>query len=83
MTNPSDEGSKFDIGYTPMRKIQPFWDRILNASQNHYFLDENVSIDECMVKFKGRHESVQYMPLKPVRFGFKIFALCEAKTGYC
>ena len=35
-----------------------------------------------MVGFKGRHESKQYMPAKPIRFGFKIFALCDASSGY-
>ena len=35
-----------------------------------------------MCKFKGRHESVQYMPAKPIKYGFKVFGLADAKNGY-
>lgn len=32
--------------------------------------------------FKGRHESKQYLPMKPVKFGFKFFVITESTTGY-
>ena len=35
-----------------------------------------------MQAFKGRHEAKQYMPMKPVKFGFKFFVIAESKTGY-
>jgi hypothetical protein len=35
-----------------------------------------------MVHFDGRHRDVQYMPHKPIRYGFKIFILAESVTGY-
>ncbi|XP_047543240.1 piggyBac transposable element-derived protein 4-like [Vanessa atalanta] len=40
------------------------------------------AIDECMVKFKGRSTLKQYMPKKPIKRGFKIWARCDSKTGY-
>jgi hypothetical protein len=35
-----------------------------------------------MVNFKGRHSEKQYMPMKPIKFGFKVYMLCESRTGY-
>jgi Transposase IS4 len=40
------------------------------------------SIDENMVKFKGRNAMKQYMKNKPIKWGFKMWARCCSKTGY-
>ena len=40
------------------------------------------SIDESMVKFKGRSVLKQYLPLKPIKRGVKVWKRCDAKTGY-
>lgn len=40
------------------------------------------SIDESMTKFKGRTVLKQYMPLKPVKRGIKIWLRCDSLTGY-
>lgn len=40
------------------------------------------SIDECMTKFKGRSVLNQYMPMKPIKRGVKMWMRCDAKTGY-
>lgn len=40
------------------------------------------SIDESMVKFKGRSSLKQYLPLKPIKRGIKIWERCDAKSGY-
>lgn len=40
------------------------------------------SIDESMTKFKGRSTPKQYMPLKPVKRGIKMWLRCDASTGY-
>jgi len=40
------------------------------------------SVDESMVKWKGRLAWRQYMPQKPIKFGMKVWALCESTTGY-
>ena len=42
-----------------------------------------LSIDESMIAYKGRHGLRQYIPMKPTKWGFKVFLLCERKTGYC
>lgn len=40
------------------------------------------SIDEAMTKFKGRSSLKQYMPLKPIKRGIKLWTRCDACTGY-
>lgn len=40
------------------------------------------SIDESMIKFKGRSSMKQYMKDKPVKRGIKVWCRADAKTGY-
>ena len=40
------------------------------------------SIDESMTKFKGRSTLKQYLPMKPVKRGIKLWMRCDALTGY-
>lgn len=65
-----------------MCKLEPIWSMFATNCKKYYKLTQTVSIDESMCGFQGRHESKQYMPKKPIKFGFKVFALCDALTGY-
>lgn len=54
---------------------------------NHQFLeayvpDGYVTVDESMIKFKGRLSFRQYLPAKPIKWGVKVWSLAESKTGY-
>ena len=40
------------------------------------------SIDEHMVKFKGRSDVKQCIKSKPIKWGFKFWFRCSSKTGY-
>ena len=40
------------------------------------------SIDEAMIKFKDRPKFLQYMPMKPVKRGMKIWCRCDLENGY-
>lgn len=35
-----------------------------------------------MVAFTGRSTMKQYMPLKPIKRGFKVWAMTDSATGY-
>ena len=41
-----------------------------------------LSLDEQMKRFKGRSSQTTRMKNKPIKEGFKFFALCDAETGY-
>ena len=41
-----------------------------------------LSVDEAMVPFKGRSSLKQYMPKKPIKRGFKVWVVSDARSGY-
>lgn len=45
-------------------------------------LSRHLSIDESMVAFEGRSGMKQYMPMKPINRGFKVWALADSASGY-
>jgi len=47
-----------------------------------YHPHKNISIDEGMVKFKGCLGFIQYMVLKPVKCGVKVWMTAASETGY-
>ena len=40
------------------------------------------TIDESMIKFKGRSSIKQYLPLKSIKRDYKVLCLCDPITGY-
>ena len=63
-------------------KIKPFIDLILKKFKQNYVPNQNVSINESLLGWKGNLSWVQYIPAKRKRFGMKFFELCESSTGY-
>jgi hypothetical protein len=51
---------------------------VLNASfAAHYKASQELTMDEAMVAFKGRAAIKQYMPMKPHKWGYKIWCLAS------
>ncbi|XP_052762974.1 piggyBac transposable element-derived protein 4-like [Mya arenaria] len=48
-----------------------------------YTPEQNLSFDKGTCPWKGRLKIWVYNPAKPVKFGIKLFQLCEASSGYC
>ena len=71
-----------EAGYSPLHKIQPLISSVSTAFSRRYRPGRDLSIDEAMVAFKGRSHMKQYLPSKPVKWGFKVWTLAEAETGY-
>jgi len=76
---------KEDVGemQNNLTKITPFISLLSESFTKNYIMSQNIAIDESMIAFKGRSEYRFYMPMKPVKFGFKLHCLCESDTGYC
>ena len=70
-------------GYNPLFKIQPLFDICHPLYEKVYQPKKCLSIDESMIKFKGRIFFRQYLPKKPTKWGINAFLLCESETGYC
>lgn len=47
-----------------------------------YAPSQNLSLDETLIKFKGRVQFRQFLPSKQSRFGLKGFVIADASTGY-
>jgi len=69
-------------GYDPLLKVRPLLDITDPTYLASYQPGRELSIDESMIKFKGRIFFRQYLPAKPTKWGIKQFALCESDTGY-
>ena len=69
-------------GYDPLHKVRPLLHIIDPLYSQIYSPKRELSIDESMIKFKGRVFFRQFLPAKPIRFGIKQFCMSEAKTGY-
>lgn len=69
---------KIDRGY----KVRPLIDHFNKAYQEAYSPSAQQSIDEHMIKFTGQNRLKQYVKGKPIKFGFKCWCRCAAKTGY-
>ena len=71
-----------DPDYDPLYKLQPLIDMCHHNFLAHYVPAKEMSIDEAMVKYKGRIFFRQYMPKKPTKWGIKVWMIAESKTGY-
>lgn len=65
-----------------MFKIRPLCDILQNKFCQFGMLHENLSIDESMVKYFGHHSAKQFIMGKPVRYGYRNWALTSF-DGYC
>ena len=43
---------------------------------------ENLSLDESICAFKGRILNRVYEPMKPDKFGIKLYTICDSSTSY-
>ncbi|XP_063227539.1 piggyBac transposable element-derived protein 4-like [Bacillus rossius redtenbacheri] len=69
-------------GYDKLYKIRPVFSVLRSKFVALYTPSSCHSIDECMILFKGRSCMKQYMPLKPIKRGYKVWARCDPLTGF-
>jgi hypothetical protein len=62
--------------------IRYIFERFIKQLPQYFVPNENVTIDEQLVPFRGRCSFVQYMPKKPAKYGIKFWALCDADSRY-
>ena len=69
-------------GHDRAHKVRPVLDSILQKCLTLYKPHKENSVDEAMVKFKGRSSLKQYMPKKPIKRGFKVWCRCDSHNGF-
>lgn len=69
------------LSQSKLAKVLPYLAH-LNVNFLTYFpAEQDLSIDESMIPYFGRHGSKQFIRNKPVRFGYKVWSLCT-RLGY-
>lgn len=63
-------------------KIRILLDHMVKKCKELYQASLKISVDERMVKSRGRFGFRQFIPAKPVRYGFKLWCICDAKSAY-
>ena len=63
-------------------KIQSLIDHLSSKFATLYDPSKNVAIDEAMIKFQGRSSLKQYMPMKPIKRGIKVWVLGDSSNRY-
>ena len=66
-----------------LKKVRPVVNHLTNKFKNIYIPGENISIDESLMKFRGRLSFVQFNPSKRARFGIKFYKVGSSENGYC
>ncbi|KAF0751252.1 piggyBac transposable element-derived protein 4-like [Aphis craccivora] len=61
-------------------KIRSLIDHLNNIYKILYNPSQNLSVDESMVAFTGRSTMKQYMPLKPIKRRFKVWAMTDSAS---
>ena len=78
IVDPTAEIDKTD----KLRKVRPLINKFKSRCRELYQPDQNVAVDERLVKSKHRSGIRQYIKNKPVKFGIKLWVVAESKSGY-
>nr|XP_023027886.1 piggyBac transposable element-derived protein 3-like [Leptinotarsa decemlineata] len=62
--------------------IRDIWEMFVNNCKKAFEPYENTTIDEQLVRFRGRCPFRQYIKSKPGRYGIKIWAAADTETSY-
>lgn len=58
-------------------KVRPFMENLNQAFSSLYYGTRQLSVDESMIRFKGRSSIKQYNPMKPIKRGYKLWCLAD------
>ena len=76
--NEEAKTNKHDRGF----KVRSLISLVRESFQQFGIFEECVSVDEMIVKYYGHNSLKQFIRGKPIRFGYKLWALCGV-SGYC
>lgn len=78
----SKEKKKGEDGSDRLAKLRPLINKLNRSFQEEYLPSSYQAIDESMIAFKGRSSMKQYLPMKPIKRGYKVWCRADSKTGY-
>ena len=65
-----------------LHKVRSLLTHVNENCQRYYYPSQRLSANERMVKNKGQFTYKQYTRNKPVKWGFKLWVLCDSCNGY-
>ena len=74
--------SRGEAGCDRLHKLRPVIDDLNSCLKEVYIPSCVMSVDQSMVPFKGCSSMKQYMPMKPVKCGYKGWCLADSRTGF-
>jgi hypothetical protein len=77
-TNPP----RTEATHDKLHKVRPLIEKLGTRLTALYKPSGTLSAYESMIPFKGRSSMKQYMPMKPVKRGYKVWCLADAVTGF-
>lgn len=83
LNDSSKEPQKNDPEYDKLYKLRPFLETLSENYAAFYDGTRKRAIDESMIKFKGRSTIKQYLPMKPIKRGFKVWVQADEHGYVC
>ena len=68
--------------YDKVFKLRPLLTSLSDSFKANFTPGQNLSVDEAMIKGKGRNPIKQYLPMKPIKRGSKVWCIADSQTGY-
>ena len=68
--------------YDKLFKVRPLYDHLVHTFAAAYYPEEHVAVDESIMPWRGKVSFRMFIPNKPVRYGMKLYCLCESSSGY-
>ncbi|XP_052269913.1 piggyBac transposable element-derived protein 4-like [Dreissena polymorpha] len=75
--------SRGQPGYNPLFKLGTVYSTVLARYPLLFGPNQELSIDEGKVPWRGNLHFKVYHKNKPVKYGLQAYMLCDASTGYC
>ena len=69
-------------GHDRLGKVRPAINHLSQRFSELYDPHCELAVDEAMIKFQGRSSLKQYMPMKPIKRGIKVWVLGDSHNGY-
>ena len=69
-------------GYVRLGKVRPVIEQVRQSFLRNYRPHRENAIDEATIPFKGRSALKQYLPMKPIKQGFKVWVRADSINGY-
>lgn len=78
----SKQKKKGEEDHDRLAKIRPLVTALNVRFAQHYTPSAHQAVDESMIPFKGRSSLKQYLPMKPIKRGYKVWCQADSDTGY-